>query len=37
MWRAPGPSFALDVARGLPAALTLASVDAVFCEATAAP
>lgn len=30
-----GPSFALEVARGLPAALTLASVDAGFCEATA--
>jgi glycerol-3-phosphate dehydrogenase (NAD(P)+) len=30
-----GPSFALEVARGLPAALTLASADARFCEATA--
>ena len=30
-----GPSFALEVARGLPAALTLASADAGFCEATA--
>jgi glycerol-3-phosphate dehydrogenase (NAD(P)+) len=30
-----GPSFALEVARGLPAALTLASVDAGFCETTA--
>ncbi len=30
-----GPSFALEVARGLPAALTLASADAVFCEAVA--
>ena len=30
-----GPSFALEVARGLPAALTLACADAGFCEATA--
>ncbi len=30
-----GPSFALEVARGLPTALTLASTDAGFCEATA--
>lgn len=30
-----GPSFALEVARGLPTALTLASADAGFCEATA--
>lgn len=30
-----GPSFALEVARGLPAALTLASADAQFCQATA--
>ncbi len=30
-----GPSFALEVARGLPAALTLASADVGFCEATA--
>ena len=30
-----GPSFALEVARGLPAALTLASAAAGFCEATA--
>ena len=30
-----GPSFALEVARGLPAALTLASADARFCEAAA--
>ncbi len=30
-----GPSFALEVARGLPAALTLASADARFCEVTA--
>lgn len=30
-----GPSFALEVARGLPAALTLASADAGFCAATA--
>jgi glycerol-3-phosphate dehydrogenase (NAD(P)+) len=30
-----GPSFALEVARGLPAALTLASADAGFCTATA--
>jgi glycerol-3-phosphate dehydrogenase (NAD(P)+) len=30
-----GPSFALEVARGMPTALTLASADAVFCEATA--
>jgi len=30
-----GPSFALEVARGLPAALTLASADAGFCETTA--
>ena len=30
-----GPSFALEVARGLPAALTLASADAGFCESTA--
>jgi glycerol-3-phosphate dehydrogenase (NAD(P)+) len=30
-----GPSFAREVARGLPTALTLASADAVFCEATA--
>jgi glycerol-3-phosphate dehydrogenase (NAD(P)+) len=30
-----GPSFALEVARGLPVALTLASADAGFCEATA--
>ena len=30
-----GPSFALEVARGLPTALTLASVDPQFCELTA--
>ncbi len=30
-----GPSFAFEVARGLPCALTLASTDAGFCEATA--
>ncbi|MFH1602702.1 MAG: NAD(P)H-dependent glycerol-3-phosphate dehydrogenase, partial [Pseudomonadota bacterium] len=30
-----GPSFALEVARGLPTALTLASVDTQFCEVTA--
>ncbi|MCX7142282.1 MAG: NAD(P)-dependent glycerol-3-phosphate dehydrogenase [Proteobacteria bacterium] len=30
-----GPSFALEVARGLPTALTLAAADAAFCEATA--
>ena len=30
-----GPSFALEVARGLPAALTLASADAGFCAAMA--
>ena len=30
-----GPSFALEVARGLPTALTLASADAGFCNATA--
>ena len=30
-----GPSFALEVARGLPAAVTLASTDAGFAEATA--
>jgi len=30
-----GPSFALEVARGLPAALTLASADAGFCVAMA--
>lgn len=30
-----GPSFALEVARGLPAALTLASADAAFSQATA--
>jgi glycerol-3-phosphate dehydrogenase (NAD(P)+) len=30
-----GPSFALEVARGLPAALTLASTDADFCQLTA--
>jgi glycerol-3-phosphate dehydrogenase (NAD(P)+) len=30
-----GPSFALEVARGLPTALTLASADAGFCQATA--
>jgi len=30
-----GPSFALEVARGLPTALTLASADADFCAATA--
>jgi glycerol-3-phosphate dehydrogenase (NAD(P)+) len=30
-----GPSFALEVARGLPAALTLASADAEFSQATA--
>ena len=30
-----GPSFALEVARGLPAALTLASADADFCQLTA--
>lgn len=30
-----GPSFALEVARGLPTALTLASADAGFCAATA--
>jgi glycerol-3-phosphate dehydrogenase (NAD(P)+) len=30
-----GPSFALEVARGLPTALTLASADAAFCETTA--
>jgi glycerol-3-phosphate dehydrogenase (NAD(P)+) len=30
-----GPSFALEVARGLPAALTLASADAGFSQATA--
>jgi len=40
-WRAPsgalsGPSFALEVARGLPCALTLASADAAFAAATAA-
>ena len=29
-----GPSFALEVARGLPAAVTLASRDAGFCRAT---
>ena len=31
-----GPSFALEVARGLPCALTLASSDAAFARATAA-
>jgi glycerol-3-phosphate dehydrogenase (NAD(P)+) len=31
-----GPSFALEVAQGLPCALTLASVDAQFASATAA-
>ena len=31
-----GPSFALEVARGLPCALTLASADAVFAAAAAA-
>jgi len=31
-----GPSFALEVAKGLPCALTLASVDAVFAANTAA-
>ena len=31
-----GPSFALEVARGLPCALTLASADAAFATATAA-
>jgi len=31
-----GPSFALEVARGLPCALTLASADAVFAATTAA-
>jgi len=30
-----GPSFALEVARGLPTALTLASADSVFSQATA--
>ena len=30
-----GPSFALEVARGLPTALTLASADAAFSQATA--
>ena len=30
-----GPSFALEVARGLPTALTLACADAQFCAATA--
>ena len=30
-----GPSFALEVARGLPTALTLACTDTRFCEATA--
>ena len=30
-----GPSFALEVARGLPTAITLASSDAAFAEATA--
>ncbi len=30
-----GPSFALEVARGLPTAVTLAATDAVFAEATA--
>jgi glycerol-3-phosphate dehydrogenase (NAD(P)+) len=40
-WRAPsgalsGPSFALEVAKGLPCALTLASVDAAFAANTAA-
>jgi glycerol-3-phosphate dehydrogenase (NAD(P)+) len=40
-WRAPsgalsGPSFALEVAKGLPCALTLASADAAFANRTAA-
>ena len=40
-WRAPsgalsGPSFALEVARGLPCALTLASADAAFAAQAAA-
>ena len=40
-WRAPsgalsGPSFALEVAKGLPCALTLASADAAFAARTAA-
>jgi glycerol-3-phosphate dehydrogenase (NAD(P)+) len=40
-WRAPsgalsGPSFALEVARGLPCALTLASADAAFAARSAA-
>ena len=40
-WRAPsgvlsGPSFALEVARGLPCALTLASANAAFASASAA-